>query len=62
VEVVADEAVEDEAEVVEKVVEAVVVDEEVSVEEEVVEPEPEDDVEFCIVTVHVFTSCTASFP
>jgi len=67
-----DETREDEAEaevvaiVVAAVVEAVVEvddDEPVALLEVVVEPDDVvEPVEFCIVTVHVFTSCTASFP
>jgi len=61
--VVDDESSEDEAEVVAAAVEAVVEDEDD--ESLVVEEDDESvelDEEFCIVTVHVFTSCTAAFP
>lgn len=61
--VVDDESSEDEAEVVAAAVEAVVEDED---DESLVVEEDDESVEldelFCIVTVHVFTSCTAAFP
>jgi len=53
-----EESSEDETEVMAAAVEAVVEDEVVEDDEESVEL----DEEFCIVTVHVFTSCTAAFP
>jgi len=62
-EAVDDESSEDEAEVVAATAEAVVEDEDD--ESLVVEEDDESvelDEEFCIVTVHVFTSCTAAFP